>query len=514
MMKKAKKMICICMALVMTVFMISGCSEKSKTDNDTSSASGTQASSDSSSSSKQTTNEEKPKLKILVWYSSNVDINNDPTYYDVVERTGYDVEYYMLPADNPAEKLNLEISSGTVYDILKLSPSDYTRLLSQGIYAELDDALAAYGQNILNAISEESFDIIRKDGKIYGIPQITERPNINHCLAIRQDILDELSLPLPTTLEEFYNVLKTIKEKKPDMIPLTLNSPFEANILSAFSLWDSWPEVDSEIIWYGKLPQMKEYLAFMKKLYDESLLDKDFAMNKSDTVMSKFTSGKAAVMPYGWYEAVGTPETLTQNVPDGKISLVFPLENSDGKAGIVPAGYTLNNVSGVMKKSQNLEHAIKFMDAKLAPENFTYLTLGEESVTFTVEDGKYRPIMPIFTEKRGNAYVYLNGFDEKIYPDMWLARIWRDENLGEAFEMLNSDFDKYAVKPALAYLPSLPADGKYSQSLNAFVNDTFTQFILGVKSLDEYDEFLQQWDSQGGLEITKERNEWYQGLNK
>ena len=507
-MESVKRLTCVFMAIIMVATLITGCTgnkpqEKTPT---------TDSNSQTGEKNVENKDSEKPKLKILTVYTPNVDINNDPVYHDVVERTGYEVEYFMLPADNPGEKLNLEISGGTSYDILKLSPADFNRLVSQGIYAELDDVLASHGKNILNAISKESFDIIRTNGKIYGIPQITERPNIDYCLAVRQDILDELALPVPTDLDEFYSVLKKIKEEKPDMIPYTLDNPFDPVLLSAFGLYDGWPEIDGAITWNGKLPAMKEYVAFIKKLYEEDLLDHDFAMNKQDTLMAKFTSGKAAIMPYGWLRAVGTPEALQENVPEGKISLVFPLKDDDGNARIVPAGYNLNNVSGIMKKSPNIEHAISFMDSKLSPENFTFLSLGEEGVTFTVEDGQYRPIMPALTEQRGNAYVYLNGFDEKIYPDMWLARIWRDPNLGEAFEMLNNEFDQYAVKPALAYIPPLPADGKYMQSLDTFVKDTFVQFIMGAKSLDEYDKFLNEWEGKGGAEITKERNEWKQNL--
>ncbi len=511
-MKIKKSIICLFLAAIL-LFSVTACSKGQSGNSDKAKPDSSQQKNTGDHS--KSSNAKKPKLKILTWYAPDVDINNDPTYHDVVERTGYDVEYFMLPADNPGEKLNLEVSGGTVYDILKLAPIDYSRLVSQGIYAQLDDVLATHGKNILNSISEESFQTIRKDGKTYGIPQITERPNIDACLAVRQDILDELSLPVPTDLDEFYNMLKTIKQKKPDMIPYTSDNPFNPIILSAFDLYDAWPERNGEITWYGKLPQMKKYLTFMKKLYDEGLLDKDFSMNKSDTILAKFTSGKAAVMPYGWLRAVGTPEALQKNVPEGKISLIFPLKDENGKAGIVPAGFNLNNVSGVMKKSPNIEHAVSFMDAKLDPRNFTFLTLGEEGVTYKVEDeNKYRPIMPEFTKQRGNAYAYLNGFDEKIYPDMWLARIWRDPSLGEAFETLNNKYDQYAVKPALAYMPTLPAEGKYIQSLNSFVWDTYTQFIMGVKPMKEYDSFLDQWENQGGKEITKERNEWYQEQSK
>src|SRR5690606_40617446 len=130
----------------------------------------------------------------------------------------------------------------------------------------------------------------------------------------------------------------------------------------------------------------------------------------------------------------------------------------NGNAGI-QANLRIQYIHAIPKNNaKNAVHSMKYMDIKLETENFTYLTLGEEGTTFNLEDGKYVPIMPIFTEKRGNAYWFLNGIDEYKYPDMWLARLRRDPNLYAAFEALNANYDKYATQNPVAFAPPLDAE--------------------------------------------------------
>ena len=67
------------------------------------------------------------------------------------ETTGYDVEYYALPAENADEKLVMEVAGGASYDIIQCSPDQFQTLMSQGALMPLNDLLDVYGQDILNA---------------------------------------------------------------------------------------------------------------------------------------------------------------------------------------------------------------------------------------------------------------------------------------------------------------------------------------------------------------------------
>ena len=74
--------------------------------------------------------EEKTVLQVL-GYNASFDPNADPIAKEIEEVTGYKVEYYMLPAENADEKLNVELSSGSNYDILMLLSSQYHKLVGQ-----------------------------------------------------------------------------------------------------------------------------------------------------------------------------------------------------------------------------------------------------------------------------------------------------------------------------------------------------------------------------------------------
>ena len=86
----------------------------------------------------------------------------------------------------------------------------------------------------------------------------------------------------PSTMDEFYELLKAVKEKDPggvgDVIPLTANSADDLRIglLPNFGLvHDNGIYVDDDgVVRYAFIqPQFKEYLKFMHKLYEEQLLD-------------------------------------------------------------------------------------------------------------------------------------------------------------------------------------------------------------------------------------------------
>jgi len=453
----------------------------------------------------------KPTLKVLGSYAANLDPNKDIMHQEILERTGYDVQYSMLPQDNPEEKLNLEVASGVDYDILMLTPAQFYKLAVQGALMPLDELLEKNGQHIKDAISEKTWELSTYEGKIYGVPQKNERPNIEQALAYREDILEELNLKQPETIEEFYETLKAVKAAKPNMIPLTGYGLGAADVYSAFGLYTDWMEVDGKLLNRYQMPEMKEYLTFMSKLYQEGLIDQDWGINKVATMQEKFTSGKAFAMPITWSESPKVKPALLNNVAGSKLAYMNPLVGTNGQVGI-QASLRIERIHAIPKNSKRAEDAIKFIDSKLEPENFTFLTLGEEGVTFKQDGNKYEAIMPIFTEKRGTAYWFLNGIDEKRYPDMWLARLSRDPALLEAFQLFNKDYDKYAKQNPVAFIPPHEAGSKYQQALSKIEEDYVVKVLMGGEKLENYEKFQQNWEQSGGAEIAKAVNDYYQSV--
>jgi len=452
-------------------------------------------------------NEGKSQLKVL-GPNAPFDPNEDIVATDIIEVTGYEVDFSMLPQDNPDERLNIEITSGQSYDIVMINDFQFGTLSSEGALLPLNDLLDEHGEHILNAIGDETWELVtNNDGDILAIPQTNERANIENGVMVREDVLADLNMDHPSNLKELKEVLQVIKDNT-DLIPLTGGGNSIPTILSAFGLYSYWNEVDGELVPRIKMPQIEDYMNFMLELKEEGLIDQDWAVNTSSIINEKFAGGKAAMIATDWYNSEQIIPGLDTAVEGAETGWINPLEGVNGELGMQANLYFLK-ASAIPNSAKNPEEAIKYMNAKLDPENFTFLTMGNEDEHFTKEGNVYEPIQPVFTEKRGSAYWYLNGIDEENYPDMWLARLRRDENLFKAFEDLNKDVDKYAKQDPAWNMPPDNAISKNMTALTQFEEDFFIEVITGNKSINDLSEFIEQWEQEGGTEMIEAVNEWY-----
>lgn len=504
-----KRMIAMSLAVAMCFTALSACSPKA------SAPSGSQ-SPDSGSAP------EKPTLKVLSFYA-NFDPNENLMKEEIEKTTGYKVEYSMLPEDTAKadEKLNITIASGSEYDILKLRPYQYYRLVKQGALQDLDAAIAEDGQTLKKAIKPISWDVAQYDGKTYSVPLSNERPNIANSIAIRKDLLDKAGLSVPKTLDEFTQTLRTLKEKYPDMIPLTgpgrADQQLYLNIIvpviaGAFGIYNEWTDVDGELVHYMNMPQFKEYVQYMTGLYEEGLIDPDWPVNTLASCNEKFTSGKAVMDPYHYNDASANFTALTGNFPDAELVYLNALKGPYGKG--VRIERKINYFICVPKSSPNVKDAVKFIDSMLEYDNFEYLTLGEEGKHFTKEGTDFEPIMPIFNDERFWSYWYLMGIDEYKYPDMWLARIKKDPNQYNNFSAINADIDEVGHLDPAGYAPTLPAVADNQQTLRKQVDDFCVRVLTGANAIDSFDTLLAKWKSDGGDAMTEQMNGWYKDFVK
>ena len=148
-------------------------------------------------------------------YNAAFDPNNDINADVLKQSTGYDVEYFMLPAENADEKLLMDISGGADYDCVNVSVNQWRTLVAQGALQPLDDVLEAYGQDILAGNSDTVWDALRgEDGHIYGVPYMYPHSHeIAMFMVARMDLLKAAGInEVPTTIDEFYDCLVTLKE--------------------------------------------------------------------------------------------------------------------------------------------------------------------------------------------------------------------------------------------------------------------------------------------------------------
>ena len=451
---------------------------------------------------------------VLNYVYSNVAFNpaDEPIKDTLEEVTGYEVVYHMLPADNPAMKLNMELASGTSYDIVRISTDWFANLVSQNALQPLNDLIDEYGPNIKEHINPEFFDATTVNGKIYGIPNGTANPyGVYWGIAFRQDILDEYGIALPADLDSFTECLREIKEKT-GLIPLTTTEPVIDHILSAFSLSTYAKDVDGQIVLRPQQEGMYEYLAYMRNLYEEGLIDTDLPINKKENVQEKFVSGQAVacLITYGSETPMEVMmPALKANFPDCELSYILPLKDENGERQ-VPQLAGVTDMVVIPVSSTHAVDVIKYLDSTLIPENSKLLAIGEEGIHYSVsEDGTKMPILPEFFEDRGNSWWLVPLNDSYEFPTYWAElRIRKNEDVYNAFRELSRSAEYGQIDPA-AYMPLTEVRAEYETKLKNMERDYYIQVICGAVPLSDYDSFVQRWLDAGGRELTEEINNWY-----
>lgn len=456
---------------------------------------------------------DKPTLKLLRYYMAD-DYNAYPVNQFLQEATGYKLQNDVLPQENPSDKLNLIMASGSEYDLVEaMNKQDFFNFAENGALTDLTPLIEQYGPNIKRAISAESLAGATVDGKIYGIPTL----NVSYVrsdLLIRTDWLQKVGKQMPTTLDEFVDVLKAFKDQDPggngkNNIPMTISpTALLDNLMGAYGIYGLWMELDGKLVSVVNHPALKDYVTFIRGLYEQGLLDKEFATNKAATADEKFTSGRAGVYLSGWSAIPGFDEALKKNVPDAQYQFVPPLKGPDGKSGFTKNG-GFNKITFVPKTAKHPEDAIKLVNAMLEPNTFKELFIGKEGETYTMKDGNYMPIDPAFFDKRGQANAFVIGMDEANFVQYWQARLQKNKPMFDNYQLVNSVPEDQIHMDPLAFAPYLPKLSANSDKLSTLVNDRLIQMIVDGVSDSGIGSLQKAWKDAGGEDVAKEVNDWY-----
>ncbi|WP_331436760.1 extracellular solute-binding protein [Gordoniibacillus kamchatkensis] len=166
----------------------------------------------------------------------------------VEDKSKVKIKWNVVPDKSLDDKKQLMMASGDYPAVLlgaAFSKADQMKYGQQGAFIDLKDLIDKYAPNIKKAMADIPYlksAMTTPDGKIYAIPKINE---CFHCtygekMWINKAWLDKLGLKMPTTTDEFYEVLKAFKEKDPngngkaDEIPFTTSYDMWAGGVDGF----------------------------------------------------------------------------------------------------------------------------------------------------------------------------------------------------------------------------------------------------------------------------------------
>lgn len=308
------------------------------------------------------------------------------------EITGVEIEI-VKPAHNQySQILGATFAVGDLPDIVEIQTNDYLAYARSGHLVALEDYIEKSTE--LKSVSKKLLEAYRlKDGHIYGVPTY----NGGGCVTyIRKDWLDNLGLAVPTTWDEYYNVLKAFTYNDPDGnglddtmgLTLPFQTKFEFDYYNRFVMQEAmFGFQEKNGMWVDGFlqPEMEDALGRFNKLYTEGLLDSEFFTNKTSTARSKIYEGQAGVMEYWsgtW--AVRFNDSAKNANPGAVIIPIAPIKNAHYINRVGPA---FSITKGAKNPEQVFDAFINTMLDK--GKGQTLFTHGIEGMHYEIIDGSY-----------------------------------------------------------------------------------------------------------------------------
>jgi ABC-type glycerol-3-phosphate transport system substrate-binding protein len=222
-------------------------------------------------------------------FPSGVTENNNFIIDYWKEKTGYDFDITVLPLNEEREKLNMMFNAGEVYGIVfQKDMTALPRFQGQDLLQPFDNYMA--GSTFFeNFKAYQAKGIL--DGKQYGAVILPDGiPCGSGLYLVRKDIATQLGFSRqPETFEEFNRMLAAFKSA--GKIPLSIfGSPGgQYGVTNSYGVWDmlqgffgvttyrnEWCVRDGKIVSRFTEPAVYDYLVYVKSLYDNEMIPRDF----------------------------------------------------------------------------------------------------------------------------------------------------------------------------------------------------------------------------------------------
>lgn len=407
-----RKVVSLMLVSAMVAGMLAGCgsdSGSSKGGSSTETGSAAEA-----SSSGETADDADDKSPITFEYF-NADGKNgnwdNPVAKAITEATGVtlDVSYPVASQGDSKEDIALMIANDEYPDMIYAKGSA-TDLYQAGALIDMTDLIEKYGPNIkkMYGAEMEKLKWSQDDPGIYqlsyaGVNQKTLTTG-GSC-QIQWAALKENDYKYPKTLDEYEKMIKSYLAAHPktedglDMIGITMSASDWHWMITlgnpAGLIADASPDngqwiIDDEYNVHYKhvTDEEKEYFKWLCRMYNEGILDPNFATQTDDDYIAKVASGRVVAITDAEWHYSQCEATL---VADGKVDQTYvglpvTLREDQVEKALLYQGTTVGWGIGITKSCEDPVRAIKFLDYLCSDEGQILYHWGIEGENYFLDD--------------------------------------------------------------------------------------------------------------------------------
>lgn len=435
------------------------------------------------------------------------------------EKTGIAVEFKEV-ADNAAMVLTL--SAGEYPDVVMAYESYYNGGLTAMIEDELAVNLLDYAAYMpdylatLDSVPDYRNYVTHSDEGIYFFANLISEDNVvTHWrgMVMRQDMLDALGMPVPTTNDEFYNTLVAFRDQLGCDIPLCGNwwksvLLEDGFITTEYGLVSSaGHQVDGQYHYGAYEEGYRGALGFLNQLYTEGLFDPNFQTTDEATSQASLLNGETGSHPTSCAR-INTISARAED-PNFKLVGVGSMNGSDGTKAYFSQTDTLTPSRAnayITADCAQPELAVALFNWMYTEEGKIVSNFGPEGLCWNYDDeGK-----PAFTEymtknQSGlslDQMLYVQSMGNRpslVLNDLSLQRFAMQEQR-EAMQIWDQNdartylLPSYSVKDAKL---KEEATNLWSD-IGTYISECCVKFITGDMNLtDDFDAYIAQLKSMG-----------------
>lgn len=457
-------------------------------------------------------------------------IKNNQAYKKLFEDTNVEIDF-IVPANGESEsQFNLLIASGNYPDLIIGNnsiayPGGFDQAIDDGCFVDLtpyaEDLMPNYYREITanDQVWKEATTLNNRIPCAFYLyePEYDDKELQWWGQAIRKDILDELGLNVPETVEEWEEVLLAMKDHGVEIPYSMINcTGMDQALLAAFGIckapvdWmnniNFYAKEDGTIT-YGAIEEgYKDYLTMMNRWYKEGLLDPEFMtrswISVSNTIYAMYGSGEIGSV----YSLDGILPTMvaaleSENEKGETVAVPAP-RLADGSLARTSVGKLYaggNNWIAVTSNCKDIELAIRFLDYLCSEEGILITNYGVEGDAYIMKNG-----IPTYTDLVLNAET---GSSDawRLYSALALCIVGQEKNRNLQFKDASiQEWDRVWTESVEQYstVYSLTSDEELEAAsimndISTYVQEQTIKCIIDDAALAAWDSTVEEIYSMG-----------------
>ena len=282
-----------------------------------------------------------------------------------------------------------------------------------------------------------------------------------------------------------------------------------------FGTGNEWVEENGKMVPVHQTEEYQEALDWMKKIYDEGLVRKDWATIDSGTFQEACKKGETGVfvdvMDGGtriWdYFKTNNITSVVDSSKTATMQLVGPIEEKTLATSGYNGFYMITKAGA--KTEEDLKNCLTFLDKMCDDEMMVLADYGLEDISYTInENGNI--------EKSGDFEMSSLPNTGLNQAEAYIPNLLSQSPSLEMDEVQKARYESYEYNepfavsnPALGYLANSEVNAEVGTDIEQIIEDARTQYICGQIDKKGLEDAAQLWLDRGGDRLVEEVNELY-----